>query len=533
MVNRLSTWLLAVAITAFAAGVGISAPPTVTSLFPAGGQRGTTIDVAASGTFERWPVKCWSSDSTLKVEAGKEKGTLRITVPTDAATGTHWIRLFDDAGASSLRPFVIGLLPELREAEPNDEPSKSQTVSLPALVNGKLAKTGDVDVYAVSLKKGQTLVASLTAHTTIRSPMDGILQLLDSQGTLLAQNHDADGLDPRTAFPAPADGTYFVRLFAFPAQPDSSIRFFGSELCVYRLTLTNGPFLESTFPLAIETGKDATLTLSGWSLPAKPFSLSSKSERIELNGSANFLEIKREPHPCVTADANLPALVSPVTVSGRLAPEPVSRFALAGKKGQALDIRLESTTLGSPLTPILRIVDSSKKQVLQAEPAQLNGDLVTAFSPPADGQYTVDVRDLYRRSGPSLTYRCRIVSAVPDVKPTLATDRFTVAVGKPLDVSISLERSNGFSDELTLEAIGLPEGVSIKPSDVKGKPDPKRISVQLIATKPGFSGPIRLVVVSQSNTRLRKPVIHALADFDTPSDQFWLTTLPPAEPKKP
>jgi hypothetical protein len=534
MANRLQLCFLALSMSVFVAFDGFAAaPPTVTSLFPAGGQQGTTIEVVASGTFERWPVKCWSSDPSLKVETGKEKGTLRVTVPADAAPGVHWIRLFDDAGASSVRPFLVGLSPEQREVEPNDEPAKSQSISMPAVVNGKLAKTGDVDVFAVSLKKGQTLVASLTAHSTIRSPMDGILQLLDSNGTLLAQNHDAVGLDPRIAYPVPADGTYFVRLFAFPAQPDSSIRFFGSELCVYRLTLTTGPFLESFFPLAVETAKDATLTLSGWNLPAKPFSLSAKSERIELPDSVNFLAVKREPHPCVMAEAIRSALNSPVTVSGRLAPESVSRFALAGKKGQSLDIRLESTTLGSPLTPVLRIVDASKKQMLQAEPTQLNGDLVTVFSPPVDGDYTVEIRDLYRQHSPSLNYRCRIVPAIPDVQPTVATDRSTITVGKPLDLSVTLARTNGFKDEMAIEVEGLPEGVSLKPVEPKGKPDPKTVAVQLIATKAGFSGPIRLLAVSKSNAKLRKPVVHSLADFDATTTDLWLTTIPAPEPKKP
>jgi hypothetical protein len=525
MVNRLPERLLALAISALATGIAPSAPPTVTSLFPAGCQRGTTVDVVASGTFERWPVKCWASDPAIKVESGKEKGTLRITVPSDATPGTHWIRLFDDTGASSLRPFVVGLVPDIREAEPNDEPAKAQTLALPAIVNGKLAKTGDVDVFAISLKKGQTLVAVLTAHSTLRSPIDGILQLLDSHGTLLAQNHDTVGLDPRLVFPVPADGTYYVRLFAFPAQPDSSIRFFGSELSVYRLTLTSGPYLESAFPFAVEAGKNTTLVLSGWNLPTNRLSLSATSERIELPGSANALAMKREPHPCVTADANPPALATPVTVCGRVSPEPVSRFVLAGKKGQRLDIHLETTTLGSTLTPVLRIVDASNKQVLQAEPAQLHGDLVTAFVPPVDGNYTVEVRDLYRRSGPSQMYRCRIIPAVPDVKPTVASDRFTVTVGKPLDVTVLLARTNGFNDEMVLEAAGLPDGVSIKPIIPKGKPDPKSIGVQLIATKPGHSGLFRLIALSKSNPQLRRPVIHALADFDTSIPQFWLTTI--------
>ena len=44
-------------------------------------------------------------------------------------------------------------------------------------------------------------------------------------------------------FQAPDDGTYVVRLFAFPSVPDASVRFAGGERFIYRLTLTTGAFV--------------------------------------------------------------------------------------------------------------------------------------------------------------------------------------------------------------------------------------------------------------------------------------------------
>jgi len=51
-----------------------AAPPAVTSLFPAGAQRGTTVEVTAAGTFERWPVQAWISGHGVAVAPGKDKG---------------------------------------------------------------------------------------------------------------------------------------------------------------------------------------------------------------------------------------------------------------------------------------------------------------------------------------------------------------------------------------------------------------------------------------------------------------------------
>ena len=83
-----------------------------------------------------------------------------------------------------------------------------------------------------------------------------------------AQNHDAIGLDPQLAFTAPRDGQYLVRLFAFPSEPDSSIRFAGGDSYLYRLTLTTGGFLDHALPLAV--GPEAgSVRLGGWNLPAE------------------------------------------------------------------------------------------------------------------------------------------------------------------------------------------------------------------------------------------------------------------------
>ena len=46
-----------------------------------------------------------------------------MTVAADAPPGLRWLRLYDEDGATALRPFVIGSLPEIVEVEPNDGPA--------------------------------------------------------------------------------------------------------------------------------------------------------------------------------------------------------------------------------------------------------------------------------------------------------------------------------------------------------------------------------------------------------------------------
>ncbi len=116
-------------------------------------------------------------------------------------------------------PFVVGLIPEMTETEPNNRLTESNSAASPSVtLNGVLEKSGDVDCYAVALKSGHTLVASLQANRVLNSPMDGVLQLVNNRGTVLVQNDDDSGIDPLLSFTAPSDGTFYVRTFAFPPR---------------------------------------------------------------------------------------------------------------------------------------------------------------------------------------------------------------------------------------------------------------------------------------------------------------------------
>src|SRR5207253_2668720 len=80
-------------------------------------------------------------------------------------------------------------------------------------------------------------------------------------------NDDDQGLDPLLAVPAPADGTYLVRLVAFPSTPDSSIAFAGGDAFIYRLTLTTGGYLTYGYPLAVARSDPGAVEAHGWNIP--------------------------------------------------------------------------------------------------------------------------------------------------------------------------------------------------------------------------------------------------------------------------
>ncbi|WP_202920315.1 PPC domain-containing protein [Urbifossiella limnaea] len=498
----------------------------MTYLFPAGGPRGGTVEVTASGTFDPWPAKVWVSRPGLTVTPAKDKGKFTVAVAADAAPGVYWLRAHNADGASPLRPFVVGTLPEIVESEPNDETAQAKVIDAPGVVvNGRLAKAGDVDSFAVALKQGQTLVASVAANDTLKSPMDGVLQVVSPGGFVVDQNNDRRGMDSQLTFTAPAAGTYVVRLFAFPATPDSSIRLFGSDACVYRLTITTGGFAEFATPLAVAPD-GGIVEVTGWNVP---------------DAARRLTVPKGEPGP---VDLFHPLLGNTIRVrreSGTVTGKVESAGApfettVAGRKGQPLAVRAESRAVGLDVNPVVRVLGPDGKQLARAEPGKLHSDTALTFTPPADGEYRVAVSDLYGAAGRRGVFLLKVAAPEPDYDLSVPADRIAVPPGKSVDVTVKVARRNGFSKPVEVVAEGLPEGVTLATKAPAGKADPNAVVVSLSAGKAGVSGALRLVGRVAGEPALSRPARAPNGEFDEPTADLWVTVsdtpVSPPPPKK-
>lgn len=505
-----------------------AAPPTLTGLFPAGGRRGTTVEVQALGTFATWPVRTYLPGKGLTVTPAKEKGKLNIAIAADAAVGVHWLRLVDDEGASTLRPFLVGHLPEILEQEPNNDYSKPQALSaLPVVINGRLDPRGDVDHFAVALKKGQTLVASLEANQTLGSPMDGVLQIVTPTGQVLADNHDYRGLDPQINFKVPADGTYLVRVFTFPSEPGTDISFSGGPGNIYRLTVTAGAFVEHAWPLAVERSALQPVELVGWNLPTLPpkvTPVNGEDEEIVIwhPDVANVARVRLEPHAVLTEPStrdpkNVPLLPIPGTVSGQISSRDerdVYRFR--GKKGQAILFQVESRSLGFPLDAVLRISDAKGTMLAELDDKEQKADPELAFTAPVDGEYQVEIRDLHGDSGLRYVYRLRALTQ-PDFQLTLENATFTAAPGKPLVIPVKIARTLGFNQPIAITVEGLPAGIICPP--VQAAPGVAMVNLTLTPAKGSMHSPVHVIGKAGPLSRSAKA---ALPGLQATTPNLWM-----------
>jgi len=521
-----------------------AAPPTLFYLQPAGAQRGTTVEAACSGSFDHWPPQVWVEGKGIEVKPGP-KNVLKITVAADAPPGVCWIRLHDPDGATPLRPFVVGMLPEIMEKEPNNNVKTAQLIEKPAVtINARLMKPGEADCYAVKLSRGQTLVASLDANRGPATPLDGVLQIVSSDNFVLDQNDDYHGLDPQIAFTAPKDGTYVVRVFGFSSIPGADIRLVGDTLYVYRLTLTTAGFADHAFPMAVSRTEPGQVDIVGWNVPETARKLAvtpvvgQDFATLFHEQLANPVRVRVEPHPVIRQarpnDRKNPQTIAlPASICGSIeAKGDVHVYQFEAKKGKRWLFHPEALSIDSTLSPALRILDATGKQLAQVERPDPRRESELAFTIPADGTYQIELRDLHNTAGPRHLYCLRVTAPEPDFALTVTTDRFVVPPGKTLDVPVTIDRRNGFNGEIELIAEGLPEGVTAEVQPPMA--GAKAITVRLTANMNPASFPLRIrgkVKGKDDVARIAQATLGPPTNFTTPF--LWVSVSNAKAPDKP
>jgi hypothetical protein len=82
-----------------------AAAPSLRAAFPAGGQRGATVEVTLDGKVEKGTV--WIEGEGLTFSPPDDKGKTTITIDADAPLGPRLIRLVNAEGVSDAARFGV------------------------------------------------------------------------------------------------------------------------------------------------------------------------------------------------------------------------------------------------------------------------------------------------------------------------------------------------------------------------------------------------------------------------------------------
>ncbi|MHC4436529.1 MAG: hypothetical protein ACYS3S_04160, partial [Planctomycetota bacterium] len=348
---------------------------------------------------------------------------IEIKIDPDAEPGSHELRLVTKTGLTNPMVFQVGTLPEIRELEPNNRQAyqippnmarirnlpRERALTLPVQLNGQIMP-GDVDRFRFRAIKGQQLVIEVQARSLIPYLADAVpgwfqatLALYDARGREVAFADDYRfNPDPVLFYKIPENGDYELEI------RDSIYR--GREDFVYRIAVSEQPFITQTYPLGGRAGVETLATVDGWNLTENSLPLDTspggnsirrtcfgEEKHRVLDGSlkaegfgdgrsdknhpqaalvaathhevqqvSNLITYAVDALPeCKEKESNntleLAQLIElPKIINGRISEkDDVDMFRFDGRAGDNIVAEVYARRLNSPLDSLLRLTDSS------------------------------------------------------------------------------------------------------------------------------------------------------------------------------
>jgi len=391
--------------------IEVSARPIVRTVFPGA--------VAAAATPALAPLG-------LGTPAGSGARLLGAAPPP----GLHETTLeIEGLGAFRQRLVVTDGTPADEAAGDNDTVEAAATITVPAVLNGRLDREGDVDCFAFEARKGQQFDVEVFA-ARLGAAVDVHLRILDDKGRQLALSDDVTIGKRRVTdaavegWTAPADGRYVIEV------RDLHLR--GGEPFVYALEVRES---RPSFELFADT--DKTLIAPG----TTGVLFVRAARRNGFNGAIQLA---------------VDGLPEGVTAScGRILPG----------KGQDGCIVFTATADARPLAAPIRILGSGRHEGDAAAPELTATAAVyqeTYLPGGGRGHWPVEAHVVS-------------VSAPGDLRRvTVGETALQLAPGERRAVEIEIERAEGFTANVLLEATyshlggvfgnSLPEGVTVDAS---------------------------------------------------------------------
>ena len=499
MPHRLAT------LTLLALALAVSAQtsyPMITHTHPVAVQRGRTTAIEVSGQqnfagvyqalFQGEGLSATISP-TGKAVAGKaplvRSSKLQITVANDARPGVREFRLASTIGLSSIGQLVVSEHPVIEEKGDNNTREKAQSVSLPCTVAGRIELAEDVDHFRFTARAGQTITFEVQCARIqdkihdLQKHADPILTLYDSTGRELAANDDTYFADPLLSYTFQQAGDYIVQV------RDS--KYDGDPRWVYALLITDQPYASHVYPLGVQAGQRVRVSPVGSAGRIQPtVELTAPTtpgvHEVILDTGAGLTnpvpilvsslrQVQEQEPNDQHAMANRIEL--PCGINGRIdAPGDADHYVFAAKKGVALRFEVKArrfgTLLQSGLDSVLEVFNS-KGTLLLSNDDTVGKDAALLFTPPADGDYMLRIRDLNSKGGPAWVYHIEAEPARPDFQLTCDGDKAMIGRGGRVAWYVQLTRTGGFTGPVTIEAEGLPAGVTasaltIQPGQTQG-----------------------------------------------------------------
>jgi hypothetical protein len=449
----------------------------LSTITPAGGKIGTTVEVTVTGADQDDLTHLVFSHpgvvATQVLTAAGEfdanptpvNNKFQVAIAADAPAGIYEVRAVGRFGLSSPRAFVVGTREQVIGSGSNHTLAAAQEIQHDTDVVG-FTDASKRDYFKLNLTAGQRVIVECLAER-MGSRANSVLTILDEQGLEIAQNNDGIGEDSLVDFTAVKAGTYVITVRDFVYR--------GGVEYLYRLLIKSGSHVDYVVPSVGKLGTTSNYTIVGRNLPGgKPLAdvfvdgiqleyltqsiqfpsavaTATAMHRTLVEESISSTNISVMGDNVAFSISDLPVVIEsgendsgetatklevPCVVSGRFYPaNDVDWFEFTSTKGQLYIIEVVSHRLGLPVDAIMlvqKVVTAADGKVTVSavasvdDPSNRNGrigqefdattdDPVYRFSAPEDATYRVRITDQFSRSrnNPRLQYELRIRAEKP------------------------------------------------------------------------------------------------------------------------
>ncbi|MBN1805864.1 MAG: hypothetical protein JW837_11485 [Sedimentisphaerales bacterium] len=493
---------------------------------------------------------------------------IEVTIDSDAQPGQRELRLGTKTALTNPVVFQVDILPEVLELEPNNKEAyqelpepfqvpnlpREKAHELPVLFNGQVMP-GDIDRFRFRANKGQKLVIEAHARSLIPYLADAVpgwfqatLALYDAVGRELAFADDYRfNPDPVLFYEVPGTAEYELEI------RDSIFR--GREDFVYRISISERPFITQAFPLGAKEGTKALASVSGWNLPVTHLPLDTQHgdcirQTAYENGKqfSNSISYAVDTLPeCNETESNdsiksAQQINLPRIINGRIdKPGDVDVFRLSGLAADIVAVEVYARRLNSPLDSLVRLTDYAgrilewnddyvlKKSHLHTNMRGLlthHADSYLIAELPQNGNYYVHLVDSQNHGGDEYAYRLRITAPQSDFALRIVPSSISIKAGGIVPISIYASRKDGFDDEIEVVLKNPSTGFKLDGAKIPAGQDSVRMT--LTAPAKGTGMPVALQLegrIGIGGRIISRPVLAA----DDVMQAFLYRHLVPAE----
>jgi len=446
--------IIALLVLVFADTLFAQLPSTqLSTITPAGGTRGTTVEVIVAGADQDdLMALVFSHPGVVATQVSTAAGEFdaspvlvnnkfQVAIAGDVPAGIYQVRAAGRFGVSSPRMFVVVAREQIVGVGNNHTLETAQEVQGDTDVVG-ITDASKRDYFKINLTAGQRIIVDCLAQR-IGSRANSVLTILDEQGGELAQNNDGIGKDSLVDFTATNAGSYIITVRDFVYR--------GGAEYLYRLQIKTGSHVDYVLPSVGKLGTTSEYTVVGRNLPGgKPLTgvvvdgiqleyltqniqfpavgvSATKVQRGLAEGSITSSDISVSGDNFTFSVSDLPVVtesvdndsgqtatrvVAPCVVSGQFYPaNDVDWFEFTATKGQVYIIEVLSHRLGLSVDAIMLV-----QKVVTAEDGKITVSAVASVDDPSNrnagiGQEFDATTDdpVYRLNAPEdATYRIRI-----------------------------------------------------------------------------------------------------------------------------